>query len=59
MNQFVSLSIYTDSLSTDVELVPKSVLSRVLLGVREFCLFLIQGMCRDQRAICRIYFSDI
>lgn len=59
INQFVSLSIYIDSLSTDVELVQNSVLSSVVLGVREFCLSHIQGMCRDQRATCRIYFSDI
>lgn len=38
MYQFISLSIYIDSLSTDVESVQNFLLSRVLLGVREFCL---------------------
>lgn len=47
MNQFVSLSIYIDSLSTDVELVQNSVLSKVVFGVKEFCLSHIQWRYRD------------
>jgi len=43
--QFASLSIYPDSLSVDVESVQNFLLSRVLLGVRQFCLSHIQGMC--------------
>lgn len=44
MYQFISLSIYTDSLSTDVESVQNFLLSRVLLGVGEFCLSHTQGV---------------